>query len=79
MIKQLKLQKAFWIIILGVIVYIVGKILESQKTEGSVYVKGCSGVLFIIGAFWLLYPIVFTKKPDKEGNVELFAEDEKEG
>jgi len=72
MIKLLKLQKAVFVIILGVIALIASQIMSSNDAKGSSFVLGVSGVLFIIGALMFLYPILFAKKVDSEGEkVEL--------
>lgn len=72
MIKVLKLQKAVIAIILGVIALVVAQIMSGNRVSGSSYVLGLSGLLLIIGALLLLYPILFAKKVDNEGEqVEL--------
>jgi len=72
MIKDLKLQKAVYAIILGVLALIAAQVMSSQKIEGSNIVLGLSGALLIIGALLFLYPIMFAKKVDTEGEkVEL--------
>ena len=72
MIKILKLKKAIYIILLGIVALIVAQIMGNRKVEGSNIVLGISGVLLILGAFLSLYPVLFAKKVDKEGdNVEL--------
>lgn len=67
MIKVLKLRKAVIAIVLGIIALIVAQIMSSKKLEGSSIVLGISGSLFIIGALLFLYPILFAKKVDNEG------------
>jgi len=62
MIKVLKLQKAVYVIILGIIGLIAFKIMEANKIESGIYVLKLSGILFLIGAIWFLYPILFAKK-----------------
>jgi uncharacterized membrane protein HdeD (DUF308 family) len=62
MIKVLRLQKAVYIIILGVIGLIAFKIMEANKIESAIYVLKFSGILFLIGSVWFLYPIFFAKK-----------------
>lgn len=72
MIKVLKLQKAVYAIILGVLALIAAQIMSSQKVEGSNIMLTISGILLIIGALLFLYPILFAKKVDSEGeSVEL--------
>lgn len=72
MIKILKLQKAVYAIVLGIIALIISQIMSSNDTKGSSFVLGVSGVLLIIGALMFLYPILFAKKVDTEGeNVKL--------
>lgn len=65
MIKVLKLQKAVYLIILGIIGLIAYKIMEN-KVESAVYVLQLSGILFFIGAIWFVYPIFFAKKVNDE-------------
>lgn len=72
MIKVLKLQKAVIAIILGVIALVVAQIMSSNRVSGSSYVLGLSGFLLVIGALLFLYPILFAKKVDTDGEqVEL--------
>jgi len=72
MIKVLKLQKAVYAIILGVLALIAAQLMSSQKVEGSDIMLTISGILLIIGALLFLYPILFAKKVDSEGeSVEL--------
>ncbi|MFA6276872.1 MAG: isoleucyl-tRNA synthetase [Pedobacter sp.] len=72
MLKVLKLQKGVYSIILGILALIAARIMNSYKVEGSNFVLGVSGVLLIIGALLFLYPILFAKKVDNEGEeVEL--------
>lgn len=66
MIKILKLQKAVYVIILGIIGLIAYQIMSMNKIESSIYVLQLSGLLFLIGALWLLYPILFAKKVNDE-------------
>lgn len=62
MIKDLKLQKAVYAIILGVLTLVLSQIMDSQEIDGSNFMLGASGVLLIIGALLFLYPILFAKK-----------------
>ncbi|TKC12164.1 isoleucyl-tRNA synthetase [Pedobacter polaris] len=72
MIKVLKLQKAVLAIILGIVALVIAQIMSSNRVTGSSYVLGLSGFLLIIGALMFLYPILFAKKVDNEGeDVEL--------
>jgi uncharacterized membrane protein HdeD (DUF308 family) len=73
MIKLLKLQKAVFILIAGVLSFIAYKILDANEVKGSIYLQMLAGVLIIIGALWLLYPILFAKK-DKDGNAEIITD-----
>jgi len=74
MIKVLKLQKAVYAIILGVLSLIIAQVMSSHRVTGSSYVLGLSGMLLIIGALLFLYPILFAKKADRDGKkVELKA------
>ena len=72
MIKLLKLQKAVFVIAAGLLSFIAYKILDANEVKGSVYFQMLAGVLIMVGALWLLYPILFAKKADKDGKkVEL--------
>ncbi len=73
MIKLLKLQKAVWVLVLGILTYITYKILETYEVSGSRYVQMLAGVLVMIGALWMLYPILFAKK-DNDGNAEIITD-----
>ncbi len=77
MIKILKLQKAVYLIILGVIGLIAHKIMEANKLDSGIYVLKLSGLLFLIGALWLIYPILFAKKVNEE-EVQLDPEKQNE-
>lgn len=70
MIRILKLQKAIFAIILGVIALVVYKVLVEQKNEASKYFLEAAGCLFMLGALMFLIPILFSKK-DNAGCVEL--------
>jgi membrane protein CcdC involved in cytochrome C biogenesis len=70
MIRNLKLQKAIIAIVLGVVALVLYLVLAEQKNEASKYFLDAAGVLFMLGAFMFLYPIVFSKK-DSSGCVEL--------
>jgi len=73
MIRLLKLQKAVWVLVLGILTYIAYKVLESNDVNGSRYVQMLAGVLVMVGALWLLYPILFAKK-DNDGNAEIITD-----
>ncbi|MEQ7798689.1 isoleucyl-tRNA synthetase [Pedobacter sp. ASV1-7] len=66
MIKVLKLQKAVFLIILGIVGLIAFKIMEADKIESAIYVLKFSGILLLVGSVWLLYPIMFAKKVNEE-------------
>lgn len=66
MIKVLKLQKAVYVIILGVIGLAAYKFIEPANAAYSVYVLKLSGLLFLVGAIWFLYPIMLAKKVNDE-------------
>jgi nitrate reductase gamma subunit len=67
MLKVLKLQKAIYITILGVLALVASQIMSEHKVDGSNVVLGISGALLIIGALLFIYPILFAKKVDTEG------------
>ncbi|RYG18445.1 MAG: isoleucyl-tRNA synthetase, partial [Chitinophagaceae bacterium] len=72
MLKVLKLKKAVFVIILGILALIAAQIMSKNKVDGSAFVLGLSGAFLIIGALMFLYPILFAKKVDSEGeDVEL--------
>lgn len=73
MIRLLKLQKAVWVLILGIVTYIVYRILEANEVSGNRYVQMLAGVLVMVGALWMLYPILFAKK-DNDGNAEIITD-----
>ncbi|WP_316804742.1 isoleucyl-tRNA synthetase [Pedobacter nototheniae] len=73
MIKLLKLQKAVFVIITGILSFIAYKILDANEVSGSIYFEMLSGVLLIVGALWFLYPILFSKK-DEDGNAEILTD-----
>jgi len=67
MIKVLKLQKAVYVILVGVIGLITYQVMSMNKLASSVYVLQLSGLLFLIGSLWLIYPIFSAQKVnDKE-------------
>lgn len=72
MIKTLKLRKAIIALALGVVALIIAQIMSEKHITGSSYLLGLSGMLLIIGALLFLYPILFAKKVDSDGDtVEL--------
>ena len=73
MIKKLKLQKAVIVLILGVIALIIYQVMSMRDLDVSIYALEAAGLLFMVGALMLLYPILFGKK-DKEGQVQLDPE-----
>ena len=73
MIKVLKLQKAVYVILLGIIGLIAYQIMSMNKIQSSIYVLKLSGLLFLIGSLWLIYPILFAKKVNDQ-EVQLDAE-----
>ncbi|MFD2583381.1 isoleucyl-tRNA synthetase [Pedobacter vanadiisoli] len=73
MIKLLKLQKAVFVLVAGLLSFIAYKVLDANHVKGSIYLQMLAGVLVIIGALWLLYPILFAKK-DKDGNAEIITD-----
>ena len=73
MIKLLKLQKAVFVLILGILTYIAYRICEANEVSGSRYLQMLAGVLVMVGALWMLYPIVFAKRDD-DGNVEIITD-----
>ena len=66
MLKVLKLQKAVFVIILGIMTLVAAQIMSKNRLDGSGLVLGLSGAFLIIGALMILYPIVFAKKVDSE-------------
>ena len=73
MIKLLKLQKAVLVLIGGVIAYILYLVLDASEVEGARYLRILAGILVMVGALWMLYPILFAKK-DLEGNAEIITD-----
>jgi len=73
MIKLLKLQKAVLVLILGVLSFIAYRILDANEVSWARYLQILSGVLVMVGALWMLYPIVFAKKDD-DGNAEIITD-----
>ncbi|NTE03421.1 isoleucyl-tRNA synthetase [Agrobacterium tumefaciens] len=73
MIKLLKLQKAILVLIAGVISYILYRVLDAYEVDGARYLQIIAGILVMIGALWMLYPILFAKK-DRDGNAEILTD-----
>ncbi len=72
MIKALKLQKAVYLIVAGVVLLIASRVLDRLAMGGGGFVLGMSGACFMLGALLFLYPVFFAKKADKDGQeVEL--------
>ncbi|MDN3585161.1 isoleucyl-tRNA synthetase [Pedobacter aquatilis] len=73
MIKLFKLQKAVFILILGVLSFIAYRILAANEVSWARYMQILSGVLVMVGAFWMLYPILFAKN-DGDGQAEILTD-----
>ncbi|WP_421938260.1 isoleucyl-tRNA synthetase [Pedobacter sp.] len=73
MIKLLKLQKAVFVILAGIISFVAYRVLYAYEIKWSIYLEMLAGVLLIVGACWFLYPILFAKKDD-DGNVEIITD-----
>jgi len=73
MIKLLKLQKAVLVLIAGVVSYILYLILDASEVSGARYLQVLAGILVMVGALWMLYPILFAKK-DGDGNAEIITD-----
>lgn len=73
MIRLLKLQKAVFVIIAGVLSFIAYRILSSNEVSWARYLQILAGILIMIGALWMLYPILFAK-PDQDGNAEILTD-----
>lgn len=69
----MKLQKAVIAIILAFISLAGYLILSKEEDSWHNYLLELSGLLFMLGGFMFLYPILFARK-DKEGCVELDPE-----
>ncbi|MCJ0741197.1 isoleucyl-tRNA synthetase [Pedobacter montanisoli] len=69
MIRKLRLNKAVWLLILGVIMMVIAV----NHTKGSKTLLAVAGILFIAGAFMLIYPVLFARKIEEKGKdiVEL--------
>ncbi len=73
MIKLIKLQKAVLVLIAGVVSYILYLILDASEVSGARYLQVLAGILVMVGALWMLYPILFAKKDD-DGNAEIITD-----
>ncbi|WP_316764727.1 isoleucyl-tRNA synthetase [Pedobacter aquatilis] len=73
MIKLLKLQKAVLVLIAGVVSYVLYLILDASEVSGARYLQILAGILVMVGALWMLYPILFAKKDD-DGNAEIITD-----
>ena len=69
MIKALKLRKAVVAIILGIIGFVIAEIMSDRRTPGASTVLVVSGILLIVGALLFLYPILFAKKMEGDGEI----------
>ncbi|RZL36931.1 MAG: isoleucyl-tRNA synthetase [Pedobacter sp.] len=79
MIKALKLRKAVVAIAIGILALVVAQIMTAYNVDGNRVVLGVSGVCLIIGAILFLYPILFAKKVDKDGDEVELKPVEKDG
>lgn len=77
MIKVMKLQKAVYAIILGVIALAVYLIMASSNQPYGIYALELAGLFFMAAAILFLYPL-WTAKEDDRGNVELDVEKQEE-
>ncbi|AZI24330.1 MAG: isoleucyl-tRNA synthetase [Pedobacter agri] len=73
MIKLLKLQKAVLVLILGVLSFIAYRILSAYEVSWARYLQVLAGVLVMVGALWMLYPILFAKN-DGDGKAEIITD-----
>ncbi|MCX3265896.1 hypothetical protein [Pedobacter agri] len=73
MIKLLKLQKAILVLILGVLSFIAYRILSAYEVSWARYLQVLAGVLVMVGALWMLYPILFAKN-DGDGKAEIITD-----
>ncbi|WP_316797486.1 isoleucyl-tRNA synthetase [Pedobacter agri] len=73
MIKLLKLQKAVLVLILGVLSFIAYRILSAYEVSWARYFQILAGILVMVGALWMLYPIVFAKD-DGDGQAEIITD-----
>ncbi|MCX2477138.1 isoleucyl-tRNA synthetase [Pedobacter sp. MC2016-05] len=73
MIKLLKLQKAVLVLILGVFSFVAYRILNANEVSWARYFQILAGILVMVGALWMLYPVLFAKQ-DKDGNAEIITD-----
>ena len=73
MIKLLKLQKAVLVLILGVLSFVAYRILSANEVSWARYLQILAGILVMVGALWMLYPVLFAKQ-DKDGNAEIITD-----
>jgi len=73
MIKLLKLQKAVLVLILGVLSFVAYRILSANEVSWARYFQILAGILVMVGALWMLYPVLFAKQ-DKDGNAEIITD-----
>lgn len=73
MIKLLKLQRAVLVLILGVLSFIAYRILSAYEVSWARYLQVLAGVLVMVGALWMLYPILFAKN-DGDGKAEIITD-----
>ena len=73
MIKLLKLQKAVLILILGILSFVAYRILSANEVSWARYLQILAGILVMVGALWMLYPVLFAKQ-DKDGNAEIITD-----
>ena len=69
----MKLQKAIYIIIFGVIALIAYGMIDEKENQWSKYILHASGVFLMLGGLLFLCPILLSKK-DNDGCVELDPE-----
>ncbi|WGQ08218.1 isoleucyl-tRNA synthetase [Pedobacter gandavensis] len=77
MIKVMKLQKAVYAIILGVIALVVYIIMATSGQHYNIYALELAGLCFMVAAILFLYPL-WTAKENGRGEVELDVEKQEE-
>ncbi|WP_316739807.1 isoleucyl-tRNA synthetase [Pedobacter aquatilis] len=73
MIKLLKLQKAVFVLLAGVLSYVLYRVLDAYHVDGARYLQILAGILVMVGALWMLYPILFAKD-DGDGKAEILTD-----
>ncbi|MGF1923331.1 MAG: isoleucyl-tRNA synthetase [Bacteroidia bacterium] len=63
----MKLKKAVYAVILGILALLAAQVISENNEKGGNFLLGLSGSLLIISALMFLYPILFAKKVDSEG------------